>query len=126
MRLRFIANSSINLTNLAQQIATIVIVIAGVYMISAGELTTGALIACTILTGRALAPMAQVSTLFTRYFQSVNALKSLNKIMQMDTDVNEHTKFLHRLLCQAILNLNMSVFNTQKKKLMQLITLILK
>ena len=95
MQLRFIANSSISITNLAQQIATIAIVIFGVYMISNNELTTGALIACTILTGRALAPMAQVSTLFTRYFQSVNALKSLNKIMQMQTDTND-AKFLHR------------------------------
>lgn len=96
MHLRFVANTSISITNLAQQIATIAIVIAGVYMITAGELTTGALIACTILTGRALAPMAQVSTLFTRYFQSVNALKSLNNIMQLDTDINEQEKFLHR------------------------------
>lgn len=96
MHLRFIANTSINITNLAQQIATIAVVIAGVYMISEGELTTGALIACTILTGRALAPMAQVSTLFTRYFQSVNALQSLNNIMQLETDIEDEEKFLHR------------------------------
>lgn len=96
MHLRFVSNTSISITNLAQQIATIAVVIVGVYKISEGELTTGALIACTILTGRALAPMAQVSTLFTRYFQSVNALESLNKIMQLETDVNEETRFLHR------------------------------
>ncbi len=96
MQLRFISNSSMSLTNLAQQIATIAIVIAGVYMISNNELTTGALIACTILTGRAMAPMAQVSSLFTRYFQSVNVLQSLNKIMQLETDINQNTKFLHR------------------------------
>lgn len=96
MHLRFVSNTSISITNLAQQIATIAIVIFGVYKISEGEITTGALIACTILTGRALAPMAQVSTLFTRYFQSMNALESLNKIMQLETDVNEETRFLHR------------------------------
>ncbi|CZK95361.1 type I secretion system permease/ATPase [Legionella pneumophila] len=96
MQLRFVANTSISITNLAQQIATIAIIIAGVYMISEGELTTGGLIACTILTGRALAPMAQVSTLFTRYFQSVNALDSLNKIMQLETDTTEETRYLHR------------------------------
>ena len=96
MHLRFVSNSSMSITNLAQQIATIAIVIAGVYMISNNELTTGALIACTILAGRAMAPMALVSSLFTRYFQSVNALQSLNKIMQLNTDINENTKFLHR------------------------------
>lgn len=96
MHLRFISNTSISITNLAQQIATIAIVIVGVYMIADGNLTTGALIACTILTGRALAPMAQVSTLFTRYFQAINSLESLNKIMQLETDINEETRFLHR------------------------------
>ena len=96
MQLRFVSNSSMSLTNLVQQIATIAMVIAGVYMIANNELTTGALIACTILTGRALAPMAQVSTLFTRYFQSVNALQALNKIMQLETDIGEDAKFLHR------------------------------
>ncbi len=96
MQLRLVSNTSVSVTNLATQIATIAIVIAGVYMISNGELTTGALIACTILTGRALAPMAQVSTLFTRYFQSINALESLNNIMQLDTDVSDSARFLHR------------------------------
>lgn len=96
MQLHFVANTSISITNLAQQIATIAIIIAGVYMISEGELTTGGLIACTILTGRALAPMAQVSTLFTRYFQSVNALESLNKVMQLDTDITDDIRYLHR------------------------------
>ncbi|KGP64383.1 peptidase C39 [Legionella norrlandica] len=96
MQLHFVANTSISITNLAQQLATIAMVIAGVYMISEGELTTGGLIACTILTGRALAPMAQVSTLFTRYFQSVNALNSLNKVMQLETDITEDVRYLHR------------------------------
>lgn len=96
MQLHFVANTSISITNLAQQIATVAIIIAGVYMISEGELTTGGLIACTILTGRALAPMAQVSTLFTRYFQSVNALESLNKVMQLDTDITDDIRYLHR------------------------------
>lgn len=96
MHLRFVANISISITNLAQQIATIAIVIVGVYKITDGELTTGALIACTILTGRALAPMAQVSTLFTRYFQSVNSLESINKVMQLETDVGDNERFLHR------------------------------
>lgn len=96
MRLRLVSNTSISITNLATQVATIAIVIAGVYMISNNELTTGGLIACTILTGRALAPMAQVSTLFTRYFQSMNALESLNNIMQLETDISEDARFLHR------------------------------
>ncbi|BCA95704.1 hypothetical protein TUM19329_20650 [Legionella antarctica] len=111
MQLRFISNSSMSITNLAQQIATIAVIIAGVYMISNNELTTGALIACTILTGRAMAPMAQVSSLFTRYFQSANALQSLNKIMQLETDINEDAKFLHRPALKGDIEFRQVCFN---------------
>lgn len=96
MKLRMFSNTSINLSIFAQQTATIITVIAGVYLITEGELTMGALIACTILTGRALAPMSQVASLFTRYFQSVNALKSLDRVMQLPVDANENAHFLHR------------------------------
>ncbi|KTD61812.1 type I secretion system permease/ATPase [Legionella spiritensis] len=96
IKLRMIANSSIHLSVFAQQAGTIFTIIAGVYLISSGDITMGALIASTILTGRALAPMTQVASLFTRYYQSVNALKSLNRVMQLPLDVNEENHFLHR------------------------------
>ena len=96
LRLRMFSNLGINLTQLAQQLATIGVVIFGVYAIAEGEMTTGALIACTILTGRALAPMSQVASLLTRWYQSVNALHSLDKVMQMPTDRENQQSFLHR------------------------------
>jgi ATP-binding cassette subfamily C protein LapB len=94
--LRFIVNSSINISNLAQQISSVLIIIFGVYKIIDGELTTGALIACTILAGRALSPMGQVAAIFTRYYQSVQAFHSINKVMQLPTDVQDATHYLHR------------------------------
>ncbi len=94
--LRLLVNSSINLSNLAQQIASVGIVIFGVYKIIDGELTVGALIACTILAGRSLAPMGQVAAIFTRYYQSVEAFHSINKVMQLPTDVEDATHYLHR------------------------------
>ncbi|WED44337.1 type I secretion system permease/ATPase [Legionella cardiaca] len=96
MKLRMTSTTSLNLTALIQQGATISTVIAGVYLISKGDLTMGALIACTLLTGRALAPMSQVAALLTRYYQSVNALKSLNNVMQLPVDAVEGTHYLHR------------------------------
>lgn len=101
IRLRMVSNSSINLSLFAQQAATIIIIIAGVYAISEGELTTGALIACTILTGRALGPMPQLASLLTRYYQSVNALKSLNRIMQLPVDAEETVRYLNRPVLQG-------------------------
>jgi ATP-binding cassette subfamily C protein LapB len=95
-KLRLVTNLSVNFTLVCQQLVSISVVIFGVYKISEGELTMGALIACTILSGRAIAPMAQVASLITRYYQSVNSLKSINQVMQMKTDIDSKHKYLHR------------------------------
>jgi ATP-binding cassette subfamily C protein LapB len=59
-------------------------------------MSMGALIACTILTGRALAPLSQVAGLLTRYHQSVAALQSLDNVMKMPTDRLRGRTPLHR------------------------------
>lgn len=117
MKLRVVSNTSMNLTALAQQAATIIVVIAGVYKISEGEMTTGALIACTILTGRALAPMSQVASLFTRYYQAVNALKSLDRIMQLPVDVSETSHFLSRPTLNGQVEFKQVSFNYSDNKM---------
>jgi ATP-binding cassette subfamily C protein LapB len=95
-KLRMLVNASMNFTNLTQQVSSVILVIFGVYKISDGELTVGALIACTILSGKALASMGQVSGLFTRYYQSVQALVSINQLMQLPADIDDPTVYLHR------------------------------
>lgn len=65
-----------------QQIASIAVVIVGVFMINAGMLSMGALIACVILSGRAMAPLAQISGLLTRFNQSREAFKQLDDLMK--------------------------------------------
>ncbi len=82
-KLRFYNNISSSICGFFQAIATVCIVIVGVYKISAGELTMGALIASTILTGRAISPMAQVARLITRYKQTVTSLQAINGLMEM-------------------------------------------
>lgn len=95
-KLRIVNNLSLHFTMICQQLVTISVVIYGVYLIGEGQLSMGALIACTILSGRAIAPMAQIAGLITRYYQSVNALKSINKVMQLDTDIDPNRRYLHR------------------------------
>lgn len=65
-----------------QQLVTVVIVIGGVYLIAAGEVSMGALIASVLLSGRAMAPLAQVSGLMIRFSQSNQALKQLDELMK--------------------------------------------
>jgi ATP-binding cassette, subfamily C, bacterial LapB len=83
-------------TNFVSQIVSIAVVIVGVYQIFEGNLTVGALIACTILTGRAMAPLTQVASLLTRFDQSMVSLRTIDKIMQMPVDRPPGTQFVHR------------------------------
>lgn len=68
-------------TQYIMNLTTVVIVVAGVFMISEKHITMGALIATTMLAGRALAPMASVAGLLLKYQQSRISLESLNKLM---------------------------------------------
>jgi ATP-binding cassette subfamily C protein LapB len=82
MRAREISAFALNFAMLIQQIAGVLIVIVGVYLISKGEISMGALIASVMLGGRAMAPLAQVAGLMTRMNQSRQSLKQLDDLMK--------------------------------------------
>ncbi len=92
---RFIANIASNVTYWAIQMATVAIIIIGVYRIETGLMTMGGLIACSMLSGRALAPLTQVTSLLTRYHQAKNGLHSLHQIMRLPNERIHSTQFLH-------------------------------
>ena len=72
--MRLLSNSTISAAMLAQQTVTVSIIVLGVYLISAGELSLGGLIACTMLGSRAMAPFGQVAGLMTQYHQAATAM----------------------------------------------------
>ena len=59
----------------------VLVVIAGVYLIAAGSMSMGALIACVILMGRVMAPLTQLAGLFSQLQKSRLALKNLHRFM---------------------------------------------
>jgi len=95
-RSRLLSSMAINFTAFLQQMASVSIVVFGVYKITEGDITMGALIASTILTGRALAPLGQVAGILTRYHQSKAALSSLNHLMSLPVERPSGREFLHR------------------------------
>ncbi len=96
VKIRLIANASINFSILAQEIVSIVVVIMGVYKITQGDLTVGGLIACTILASRGLAPMSQVAALLTRYHQAVHSMQSIGKVMDLPVERSTSSSVIHR------------------------------
>jgi len=70
-------------------------VLIGAPLVIAGDLTTGALVAASILGSRMMAPMAQLSQVLGRLQQAKVAMRSLNGIMQMPVDHPERESRIH-------------------------------
>ena len=101
LKSKLLSSSAGTIAGYVQQVVTIAMVVGGVYLISAGDLSMGGLIATTMLSGRALAPMSQVAGLSTRYNQSKVALDALNDIMKMPSDRPEGKSYAHRPLLKG-------------------------
>jgi ATP-binding cassette subfamily C protein LapB len=103
VRMRALSGNANYGTQWLTQIATLAIILIGAHLIAARELTTGALIACTALSSRALAPAGQLVALLLQYQGAHTALESLNKVMAQPVErpgfedaQQAETNFLHR------------------------------
>ncbi|WP_427306296.1 type I secretion system permease/ATPase [Cupriavidus sp. H39] len=96
LRSRWLSACVINAALFAQQATTLVVVVIGVYQIADDRLTMGGLIACTLLAGRALAPLSQMAGLTTRYHQARTALAGLDRMMALPVERPPGKHFLHR------------------------------
>ena len=86
---RGFSHLAMNLTSLIQHLVSTAIIIAAFFSITNEEMTMGAMIACVILSGRAMGPMAMVASLLTRLQQSRRSLLGLNQIMDMPVERDE-------------------------------------
>lgn len=96
VQLRLVSNSAINVTQWGQQMVYIFVIITGVYLIGVGELSMGGLIACTMLSGRIMAPFGQLAGLVTQYHNAQIALQSLEEVMDKPVERPDGAQFLSR------------------------------
>ena len=119
-RSRFLATSVTHVAGFLQNISIVAVIIGSLYLIAQGQMTGGGMIACVILSRRAIFPMAQVVSLMTRYHQASNSLKSLNKIMSLPSERPPDKKFLHRVSIKGdivVSNLSFTYPETTKEVL---------
>jgi len=83
MRQRLVASIGVTFAGAAGTISYAGVVIVGVGMIASNTLTMGGLIACSILAGRAIAPLAQISQLLTRLTTTRTAYRQINEMMAL-------------------------------------------
>lgn len=96
LKARLLSAANVNAATFLQQLASVAVIIVGVYQISDKLMTVGALVACTILTGRALAPLSQVAGLLTRYHHARAALDGINRMMALPVEREPGKNFVRR------------------------------
>ncbi|MCO8168669.1 type I secretion system permease/ATPase [Pseudomonas sp. 21LCFQ02] len=95
LRLRTLTNGLVTWTQTVQTAVFAVVIVFGAPMVIAGDLTTGTLVAASMLASRMMAPMAQLNHVLTRWQQAKVALKGLNTLMQQPVDHPEGSKRVH-------------------------------
>ena len=87
LRQRLVATLGINIATSAQTVSYVGIIVLGVHLVSIRELTVGGLIACSLLAGRAVAPLGTIAQLLSRMTATRTAYKQLDALMQMPSEI---------------------------------------
>ncbi|RJX69750.1 type I secretion system permease/ATPase [Vibrio sinensis] len=100
-----------NTAGFVQQASNVGMIIFGVYLIAEGNLTMGGLIAATMLSGRAIGPMVQLSLLSTRYNQAKSSMTIIEQVMAMPDEQEEGKRYIHRPIVQGKVELDKVTFH---------------
>ena len=83
-------------TQKVQGLTFAIVVLVGCFAVMKGEMTTGALVACSILSSRMLGPIAQISGVLGRFQQAKVAKTSLDELMKKPVDQAPQAHLIHR------------------------------
>lgn len=111
LRARMLSSLAMNATMLLQQLAGVVVIVLGVYQIIDGNLSMGGLIACYMLSSRALGPLTQISGLLTRYQQARVTLESVNQMMELPQERHADERPLKRQSLQGAIEFRQLEFH---------------
>lgn len=90
LHMRNISEHTQHLTAAFQQFSYILLVASGALLVSRGELTMGGLIACSILSGRVLAPVAMIPSQLVQWAHTKAALRGLDQLWSLQDDHHGH------------------------------------
>ncbi|MDM1280628.1 type I secretion system permease/ATPase [Acinetobacter indicus] len=96
MRQRKIVGVMTAWTQKIQGLTFAIVVLVGCFAVMDGEMTTGALVACSILSSRMLAPISQIAGVLGRLQQAKVAKQGLDELMKKPVDQPEHSYLIHR------------------------------
>ncbi|HZV81522.1 MAG TPA: ATP-binding cassette domain-containing protein [Geobacteraceae bacterium] len=94
LKSKLISSTTTTTTGTMSSIAYIGAIVVGVTRIEAGDLTTGGLIACTIMGGRVISPIAQSVQLLVQWQHVRESLSMVNRLLAMETDRRDDQNLL--------------------------------
>ena len=94
LKSKLISSTTTTTTGTLGTIAYVAAIVVGVTRIEAGELTTGGLIACTILGGRVIGPVAQSVQTLVQWQYVRESLAMVNRLLDLETDRRDDQNLL--------------------------------
>jgi ATP-binding cassette subfamily C protein LapB len=110
-QLRLLSATSVNGANWAIQLVSLVVMLIGVYLINEGELSSGGLVACYMLSARAMAPVGRIAGLLVQYHAAATSLESVDGLMHRECERPEGANFISRRSLRGEIEFRDVVFN---------------
>lgn len=101
LALKFTSTRAGNMAQSIQQFNYVGIIAVGALLIGSGDITMGALIACSIISGRVFNPIAQLPNMIVQWKNAKIALKSLDDIMAMPSDRSHDQRLVIPEICKG-------------------------
>lgn len=117
---QFWASLAMTAASVASQLCSLLLVVAGVFLILDGKLSVGALVAANMLSGRILGPIAGIAGVMTRATQTTSALRSIDRLMGLERERPPEKIYVAREINQGRIqfkNVSFSYPGTQTKAL---------
>lgn len=110
-RIKSASALSSNVTATLQQFSYVILIAFGAVLAVQGELSMGALIACSIISQRALGPIARFPSVLVQWSHAKNALKNLDQLMSLPNEEDEQPHSLNPEVVENSLGLERIEFS---------------
>jgi len=94
--IKHISSAASNVAQFVQQFVTVGIILIGTYQFAEGNISMGSIVATVMLSGRAIAPLGQVTMTLARLRQATTSLRILDGIMKLPEDRPQAVGFVNR------------------------------
>jgi ATP-binding cassette subfamily C protein LapB len=94
-KIRRVMSNATNLAAFLQQFVSVAIILVAIYRFEANEISMGGIIACVMLSGRALGSLSGVVSVIARARHTMHAYRTLDRVFDMETEDNSADGLIH-------------------------------